>query len=283
MKVYDHLDNTVDCIVLSVTSRRCWEVGAKVVQERYLAAARCNAGDRVMFVGDYQDADDLPERLKLELTEKEELELAGQLKDEHSDAAPTLVQEQSCTNTERALVTSFYMLAYEKYQRHKRDPYFLLQREGVSRYEKRLSNLDAKETAFDFPTALDRLVPRKTYAQNDLVLRNLSLREYVRGQAVTELSRTQVLCRGTTLGHVLLARVSWSSAVDSVGRGAWAGDRCEILTKDMHEQDVAGARDWKDISKKAVRQLQGIYDENDKYLDYDGDDGSNDKDLTFKR
>lgn len=270
-EIFAHLEDTLDCIILAMTSRRCWDVGAKLAQERYFAS--CSAGDRMMMVGDYREANDLPK--VIELTNEEKLELSKPLKK---------ARKQRASATQARYVTSLYEVASARYEEVKsEDPFMELRREVTERYNRQPSR-DSEQITFTFGAVLDTLTQRSIYAQSDLVLRDLSRREYILGETVAELSHENGLCRGINLGHVALVRIAWSSDAGSVGRGAWAGDRCDIVTKEMHQQeDTEGSEKWKNISEKAIANMEWVYQENDGFLDYRRGDGSKDKDLTFMR
>lgn len=146
--------------------------------------------------------------------------------------------------------------------------------------------------------------------RKDWALFNLSKMEFVTASAMATLSKHPddvqpwlPYCRAD-LGHALLARICWASE-DCTGlernptrveRGPWAGDRFCITTRDRMAKQKKGDPQWKDVSRKVVRDVKKIFkaiygDEADKVLGggmwpgdtwyWFGSDGPRDDELAY--
>ncbi|KAF8993371.1 hypothetical protein BDQ17DRAFT_1546090 [Cyathus striatus] len=90
---------------------------------------------------------------------------------------------------------------------------------------------------------------------SNIILRNLSKKEFVRGDGLGKWRGVSKI----SIGHTLLARICWSSDPSAsmyipddlphITRGAWAGDRFDLVLRD----DVAGvleSDEWKDTTEE---------------------------------
>ncbi|KAF8058610.1 hypothetical protein FPV67DRAFT_1455149 [Lyophyllum atratum] len=113
-----------------------------------------------------------------------------------------------------------------------------------------------KVTSRAFP---DRTQLPETYGS--YVLRNLTTKEYIRGDAVREAWNTPNMpyLRALRFMHLLILRITWSSdsslsvAYDGpiqVHRGVWAGHRFDFSDIKTVQDGQGAIGDWKDVSKQ---------------------------------
>ncbi|KAI1795043.1 hypothetical protein LXA43DRAFT_939489 [Ganoderma leucocontextum] len=107
------------------------------------------------------------------------------------------------------------------------------------------------------------------YPSGTRVLCNLSKGEYIREDALP-ISRGAYMGMHIGWGHVLLARICWSSSPESgmpatagegnerLCRGPWAGDRVCITSLDVLPQ-AEGGRAWRDVSAEVEEVLSSIW------------------------
>lgn len=266
--IFEQLGGPLDCYCLAVTSRRTWEVGAKEVQRQYLASMPCMIGHRIICVGENTAANDIPPGLVL--TEAEKRELSVNLSDGKADEDRS-GEEHHEPSAEPQFVSSLNDLVKARFYNSPRGPKRLranLGHEVVQRFTEATDQQEKMD--FDFVKTFGSLIAYTPHTLDDLVLRNLSRRQYVRRDAVKGLNRRIEDCeRRVNLGMAVLARILWSSVPSnsvtgaSVHRGAWAGDRFDIVTKSMHLKDeTRGWYEWTDVSEAVMQELETLYQEN---------------------
>ncbi|KAJ6153717.1 hypothetical protein N7470_006676 [Penicillium chermesinum] len=97
------------------------------------------------------------------------------------------------------------------------------------------------------------------------ILRNLTTKEYVRGEVIALKGEFVQGPNIEVLGfaEILVSRISWSSREAYFGRdknlahGKWAGHRFDITTLPAHEER-AGNDGWRDVSDEVLRDLDVI-------------------------
>ncbi|KAK3938090.1 hypothetical protein QBC46DRAFT_365724 [Diplogelasinospora grovesii] len=113
------------------------------------------------------------------------------------------------------------------------------------------------------------LVTESTYFPQDQpwILRNLTMREFVRSEAIALKPR---YIRGPDIlvlsfGEVVLSRICWSTSssvgindTTNISRGVWAGHRFDITTLARHEGETSGAG-WSDVSDEVAREIASIW------------------------
>ncbi|KAG6892498.1 hypothetical protein C0993_003686 [Termitomyces sp. T159_Od127] len=98
-----------------------------------------------------------------------------------------------------------------------------------------------------------------------MVFRNLTTKEYVRGDAIKKVKRLKL-----EFEHVLYIRTTWSSDSSlsycysgplQIHRGVWAGHRFDV-TRIGHVVDEAGVAvdDWKDVTEEVLNEVQEIWE-----------------------
>lgn len=98
------------------------------------------------------------------------------------------------------------------------------------------------------------------YDQRDLVLRNLTAHEFVRGDAVSDVCGE---FGGITLGHFMLMRAMWyaDERYHMAHPGVWAGHRFDIVVKSVHEKAMADGPMWKDLTEEAISGMRAMWKE----------------------
>jgi hypothetical protein len=100
------------------------------------------------------------------------------------------------------------------------------------------------------------------------ILRNLTMKEYVRSVAV---ALKPEYIHGPNIevlgfGGVVLSRICWSSSPNhsmrydgDIHRGVWAEHRFDITTFARHERDTKG-EEWKDVSDEVLAEIARIWE-----------------------
>jgi hypothetical protein len=234
--IFEMLEEFADVLCLALSCERMFRSGEK----RILATSKESvpwARHRLICVGDYLKNEDIPHGL---LTSEEQEEL-NQGYDDPEGLEPTI-----------------YGLALDRFQVvEKKRPLFLLHhqfRSHTNDFDTRVNYGVLKDIVkwLDHESDIDKSKPK---GDSELILRNLTKKQYVRANSTS-----------TALGTVLLARICWSSdpscsmAYDGheLTRGVWAGDRFDITTLDQLEEGTTGV--WTDVSKEVDDEMEGIWE-----------------------
>ena len=239
--IFDMLEEFADVLCLALTNEQMFRSGEK----RILATSKESApwaGHRLICVGDCVENEDIPHGL---LTPEEQEELNQ--KDEY---------DPNCT-------LSIYSLARNRFQHiEKKQPLHLYSffdkfRVHGDLFEWRIGRDVFEDIAIwlDDKSSIDTAKPDDY--DHQLILRNLTKKQYVRDNSTS-----------TALGTVLLARICWSSnpscamAYDEheLTRGVWAGDRFDITTLDRLEDDERTPGLWTDVSKEVDDEMARIWE-----------------------
>ncbi|KAF8058550.1 hypothetical protein FPV67DRAFT_1676125 [Lyophyllum atratum] len=275
--ILEEIEDLTDMVCFLLTCQRFFEIGRSTLAARFQDLLTYSwAGNRLICAGDYTQIDDLPEGM---LTE-DEAELIDE-EFEHFDAedVETLVYEQLRfvqnlqpdweLNHERAFFRkknarfSFYFMRLQETNYPHRDP----PRVGW-----------AGERDVEVLKKLTKSTKRKFPGRNQLsevygsyVLRNLTTKEYIRGDAVREAWNTPDMpyLRALRFTHLLVLRITWSQdsglsiryeGLIQVHRGVWAGHRFDFSGIET-VQDGQGAIDgWKDVSEVAIGELNAVFE-----------------------
>jgi hypothetical protein len=239
------LEEFADVLCLALASEQMFRSGEKRIQATSEESAPW-AGHRLICVGDYLKNEDIPHGL-LTSEEQEELNRGVLEEDEYYPESAEL---------------SMYTLADIRFPVPKRKK----PRDDFSFYlgfRSRVRTMRINWDVFtdivkwlDDKSNIDRSKPDKG-DDHELILRNLTKRQYVRQNFTS-----------TALGTVLLARICWSSDPScamgydghELTRGVWAGDRFDITTLDRLEEDVSTPGVWTDVSKEVDDEMAGIWE-----------------------
>ncbi|KZV90077.1 hypothetical protein EXIGLDRAFT_838099 [Exidia glandulosa HHB12029] len=230
-------------VCLALTCRRAWDIGAaKFFKEHLDPYYGSWNGDRLIILGDYARFDDLPEGV----FDDEEADLIDRALDaiqrnnwDPRDCADRITVDQDFVGN---LCSS------------PRDP--LVHGLDLVEFTYPLMHLSPRAI---FNDGIKGEIPwyRAPIPSSDLVLRNLSTKEYVSGE---EFERTLAAAQAKgwfvpwTLGDLLALRICWSSDTgaaltyeNNITRGAWAGHSFDIVPKDTLPAGEV-LPEWKDAS-----------------------------------
>ncbi|CAL1696901.1 unnamed protein product [Somion occarium] len=250
--IFAGFDEYEDIMRLSLTNTTLFLIGYKCIQKRYMHEIPSWAGDRLICLGEYTDAEDLPEGVFNE----EETTGIKQLfvePDDEDEEEPTCVWDYFRQNGgEFKKAKQFTGAGKDSFKFLRRD--LKLKDHGMLEYQ-----------LFYY---LNK--PRPDYSENGTwVLCNLSKREYVDTGAISTLTdknpRGPFFEGRMTLGEVLVSRICWSTDASTslvyegdIHRGAWAGDRFEITTVEKLKPNQAGSQ-WKNVSDEIVKEMEAIW------------------------
>ncbi|KAL1716517.1 hypothetical protein EV715DRAFT_205098 [Schizophyllum commune] len=240
-----------DLLCFAATCLTLWPIAATHLRRRFqrVQARRTSYGHRLVCLGDYTQADDLPPGLHLSEGERRE----------------------SCGG-------DLYVFAYDHYASRGSifgpdDGVVMSMIEALSR---RPGYRDRDAQAIE--GVLRRCLPREArFPRSDdgLVLRNLSEHAFVRGSALIAfnnglpehyeiMGRTQLPC----LGNAALARICWSSSASiampydgPLHRGVWAGDRFDIVQEEVfeREREAEPGKPWGDATDEVLAELKAMW------------------------
>ncbi|KAL1703529.1 hypothetical protein EV121DRAFT_281057 [Schizophyllum commune] len=209
-----------------------------------------SAEHRLICVGDYTEPDDIPPGLELTEEEKEELDGTVEDEDDGEEYCATLSNIPSEGSIERRDLESV-LFGECRWKWH---VYYIPGLTGI----------------------MHKLIPRRpSEFDPTLVLRNLSTRQYVRGQAIKEFNQTVVPGHNGREGMVpcladaIMPRVCWASDGSTslnyegplqVHRGVWAGNRFDIVPEDLFLAECKNSdQPWTDVSAEVIAEVEAIW------------------------
>ncbi|EJD54097.1 hypothetical protein AURDEDRAFT_157353 [Auricularia subglabra TFB-10046 SS5] len=227
----------IDAARFALTCQMCLEIGHAVL-EKHHAASHSWAGDRLIITGDYQDDGDLPAGLELPQPQ-------WNVKDENifivSDDFPMPKTDRSLKQDAAAAIIRPML----KSARGRRE---MVAADKLLRMWEALFVVDEAQPVLS----------------KDLVLRNLSKKQYVRGdvlQAAQNENRSGPEFKELLVGDLAAFSICWSSDPSTnmnadITRGEWAGDRFDVVP--FAGADLGG---WNDVSGTLVRGklVKGIW------------------------
>ncbi|KAF8055457.1 hypothetical protein FPV67DRAFT_1641770 [Lyophyllum atratum] len=276
--ILKEIEDFAEMICFVLTCQRYFEICRPILEARLQELLACSwAGNRLICIGDYAVANDLPKGM---LTEDEEELIDEEFEHCDPEDVDTLIFEQIRfvqnlqpdwdLNQKRTIFNPKGMkLLYQ---------YMFLREENPSpnsgpprvgwdgRRDVEVIEKLTKVTPWAFP---DRTQLRETYGS--YVLRNLTTKEYIRGDAVREAWNTPNMpyLRALRFMHLLILRITWSSdsslsvAYDGpiqVHRGVWAGHRFDFSDIKTVQDGQGAIGDWKDVSKVAIEELVAVFE-----------------------
>lgn len=151
------------------------------------------------------------------------------------------------------------------------------------RFARRFSTLNPSETK------ILNYICREYRMSDCFVLRNLSKKLYVRDEGLEQLFEGYE-CQPNpplTLGHIVLAKICWSTSdfismryKGPIHRGEWAGDKLEIIPTFQHAREVEESAqsnlnhkgltltcgneedsicEWKDVTEECMRLIEDVW------------------------
>ncbi|KZV84186.1 hypothetical protein EXIGLDRAFT_807279 [Exidia glandulosa HHB12029] len=228
-EIFVQVEDIEDTAALALTCQICWDMCARVVKRLPMFAPWL--GDRLLVIGESTRFTDLPPNV---------------LTNEEKKLIRDYIYSRCCLYHSIALgdcLPTFRMLNFRTQLQEQPSPH-LATWGAALREETSLGNL----------------------RRDDLVLRNLSTREYVRGDAFAKLIKDAPYhwrMYRWRLGDILMLRICWATSTSTrlvhengITRGGWAGGRFDVAKKDSVLRDVD---EWKDVSKELLDDVKTLF------------------------
>jgi hypothetical protein len=227
-----------DVLRFSLTNRYFWAVGLSHIEEHIINSLAPWAGEKIICVGDKSDPHDFPPDL-LSVTEAEEVKQLNKVYDLKSFSIRNTYKKIGGPALSQRLQRWF--LDYE-----------------ASHY---MGPANRAEIMMGLKPEILEFYPRN----QRWILRNLTTREYVRGEVI---ALKEEFIHGPQIevfgfAEVLISRISWSTEPEVIGggdhitRGKWAGHRFDI-TPLVWLQEKHGKETWRDVSNEILREIDLI-------------------------
>ncbi|KAL1746790.1 hypothetical protein HDZ31DRAFT_18717, partial [Schizophyllum fasciatum] len=233
---------------LAMTCRQCSRAGEPVLRRVLFEHFAPSAGHRLLCVGDGVKPGDYP--LTLELSDGELQELNGTVEDEE------YIDEECDATLYNIIPTKDHVT-----------------NRGIK------DALRSKIGPYLWPalySTVSKIVPDQPCpCDTSFVLRNLSQRQYVRGEAMDEFCQKMAFGANNSrkdrprLGDAAMARICWSSDCSTslnydgpieVHRGVWAGNRLDIVPSEAFLADCKDdAQAWVDVSAEVIAEVEAIW------------------------
>ncbi|KAJ5633587.1 hypothetical protein N7528_001429 [Penicillium herquei] len=236
--IFNNIDDVQDVLCLSLTSRYFWAVGLSHIEDHIVSSLAPWAGERIICVSDQSDPDEFPPGL-LSPAEQEDLVELNHVQDLNAFSIKHTWKKIGGPSLSQQLQEWF-----KEYESHHR-----------------MTSADRTEIIMGLKPEILEFYPRN----QPWVLRNLTTKEYVRGEAI---ALKDLFVHGPHIdvigfSEVLLSRISWSSQPVEVGHGKdmahgkWAGHRFEISPLATLKRGSDSA-EWVDVSDELLRELDVI-------------------------
>lgn len=237
-QIFSFLDIVEDVLRFSLTNQYFWAVGLSHIEEHIVDSLAPWAGQRIICVSDKSDPRDFPPNI-LSATEAEEVKELNKVNDLDTFSIWHNYKKVSGPTLSQRLQRWF--LEYEA------------------------SHHMGSATRAEIMMGLDPEILEFYPRHQRWILRNLTTREYVRGEVIALkgefIHGPQIEIFG--FAAVLISRICWSTEPEKIGggdniiRGKWAGHRFDItpLAWLKEEHDGEG---WKDVSNDILREIDLI-------------------------
>lgn len=218
-----------------MTNRYFWAVGLSHIEEHIVDSLATWAGQKIICVSDKSDPHDFPPNV-LSATEAEEVKELNQVYDLNTFSIRHNYKKIGGPPLSQRLQRWF--LDYE-----------------ASHY---MGSANRAEIMMGLKPEVLEFYPRN----QAWILRNLTTREYVRGEVIALkdefIHGPQIEVFG--FAEVLISRICWSTEPEKIGgrdnitRGKWAGHRFDI-TPLAWLNEKHGREGWKDVSNDILREI----------------------------
>ncbi|KAJ5640006.1 uncharacterized protein N7484_007868 [Penicillium longicatenatum] len=235
--IFDSLGEIKGVLSLSLTNRYFWAVGLTHIEDSIVSSSAPWAGERIICVSDYSDPSDFPPGL---LSTDEQADLAQLVRVHHID---TFTIDKIWKKTGSRSVSQRLEDQFKRWEA--KHP---------------MSKADRTEILMGLKPEILEFYPRDQL----WILRNLTTKEYVRGEVIalreSFIHGPQIDVLG--FSEVLISRISWSSRPVDVGHGGnmshgkWAGHRFDIVP--LTCVDKSAGQDWTDVSDEILREMDLI-------------------------
>ncbi|KAJ5151727.1 hypothetical protein N7492_010022 [Penicillium capsulatum] len=237
--IFAGLPDVQDVLCLSLANRYFWAVGLLHIEDHIVGSLAPWAGERIVCISDHSDPKEFPLSI---LNEPEQADVAelNQIYD---------LQSFSIKNTWKKVGGPSLSQRLQKW---------------FEDYEVKhpMSEADRTEVMTGLKPEILEFYPR----DQEWVLRNLTVQEYVRGGVIALkegfIHGPQIDVLG--FAEVLILRIAWSSEPvhsgrsGNLARGKWAGHRFDITPLAIHEERE-DKNEWKDVSDEVFREIDVIF------------------------
>ena len=232
--IFANLDDPVHVLCLSLTNRLFWAIGLSHIENHIMRSLAPWAGERILCISDRTDPNDLPPGL-LNPTGQAQVRELNQIYTFDSFSVKDAWKKIGGPSLSKRLQDWF-----QKY---------------LAKHP--MSDADRNEI-------ISGLKPEISDFSQPWILRNLTAKEYVRGEVIALKNEfihgPQIDVFG--FAEVLIARICWSHQPAELGkiniaRGKWAGHCFDIIPLSIHEQR-SDRSDWRDVSDEVFRELDLI-------------------------
>lgn len=250
LELVDHLP---DALALVMTNKMFYNLGFTHIQKRLIKVRTPCFGNQLICLGDYADDDDLPDAIT-----KRELEKIPIWQKDHpyfSRRGPCNYYTYAAETFPSISMSSVYRYGYA----------WAMVTQEWDEYD-----MDYVQNRGQWYRALEDILELETLCAEELVLCNLTKREYADGAEAVRRVKHEELASDVSymLGAILRCRICWSWD-DSIAmarnpydihKGVWAGDRFEVTTKDRFMASVEKTqKEWKDVTKEVVKEVRAYY------------------------
>ncbi|KZV84190.1 hypothetical protein EXIGLDRAFT_842415 [Exidia glandulosa HHB12029] len=263
---------------LALTCRRAWDIGALEFFTPHLDPSYGSwNGDRVIIFGDYARFDDLPDGIFTAEEQKfidDALDVAHRTEDTTMTVYDSFVHGR-CVEPEDPL--SYSRPVHNLLRQEVLDEQSAYYVRAARSRRNGTASIDASEREWEYrdPSEILRRginFDTDAYRLEDMVLRNLTTKEYVRGESFAQSladAEAENWFIDWDIGDILALRICWSSDSSAalsydrgITRGQWAGHRFDIVSKDAlpHDADGNVLPEWTDVSDEIMDDAWHLYD-----------------------
>lgn len=237
--IFGNLDNIEDILQFSLVNRYFWALGLTHIENHIVASLALWAGEELVCAGNCSEPGDFP---------------PGVFNQPRSKQAEG-------TKASRNTPMDLYSMGVT-YTKVGGPSLSQTLREWFQQYQIKhpFSKADHAEVMMGLQPQVTEFYPR----DQAWILRNLTTKEYVRGEVI---ALKEGFIRGPQIdvlgfSEVLVARIYWSTQAEKVNRnlsrGKWAGHQFDITSFQYHEHNIEGEK-WTDVSNEVLRELDVIF------------------------
>ncbi|KAG6901309.1 hypothetical protein C0995_013879 [Termitomyces sp. Mi166 len=250
-KMFGEVDDPVDLINVMTTCQRHWDIGRRHLENlvKVFFVVTSWAGDRLICLSDHAELEDLPEGM---LTECEVMKIENY-------RSRSLWRAIRVIQTPRPRTPAVIPLKIVGAIRSSKD---LLR--GLKSYP-------TWSARTDICGALQNLIQITdmnfgNFYKGHMVFRNLTVKEYVRGDIWNMPRDSRFPGKRLKFEHVLYIRIIWSVPGLSgyqcpldIRRGAWAGHRFDISdVKNVMGEDGIMVDGWRDVTEEVISEVMEV-------------------------
>ncbi|KAJ5101428.1 hypothetical protein NUU61_003650 [Penicillium alfredii] len=240
--IFARLTNVEDVLRLSLTNRYFWAVGLSHIEDHIITSLAPWAGEQIICVGNCGEPGDYPPGLWSAAEQKAMRALAH-----HSEPMNLYALGHTYHQVGEPSLSQQLQSWFQQYEA-----------------EHPMSKADRAEILMGLRPEISEFYPR----DQPWVLRNLTTKEYVRGEVIALKGEFVRGPQIDVLGfpEVLISRICWSVSNGGlegqlrITRGKWAGHRFDITPLSVHEKKTQN-KCWMDVSNEVLREIDVLASE----------------------